>query len=466
MHPVSVTGSPRFRFRLPGLLILPTLAALGGPGILAGCGGGGSGAKGTGGRTDAGNSDARDGATGTGGRGSGGTLGTGGAPVGTGGAIMGTGGVIMGTGGATPPDGSTSDASDGPNVCADAGLDAGGPGDSDNDGVPDCLDGCPFDTAKTSPGQCGCYFADTDSDTDGVADCLDPCPHDNRPIGACGCQGIPASTPMCLVHRYSFDDTTATIADSITITGVSPANGTAVGATPAGGRIVLAGGANSATGQHVSLPAHIVSTLGINATFEAWVTWNPVVPTTSGPWQRVFDFGSSDMGPGLTGGGVTYIFLSPFNGGNSRARAAITLGGGGAAEDLTDSPAALPVGAQAHVAVVVNGTNRLMTLYVNGVVSGTPVTLRASNVLSQLDDVNNWLGRSQWSGDQLFAGSISEFRIYSRALNQSEVAASFAAGPDQLPGPSDGGTSDGGTSDAVSTPDGGAGDTPDAPAGG
>jgi len=49
------------------------------------------------------------------------------------------------------------------------------------------------------------------------------------------------------------------------------------------------------------------------------------------------------MGPGLTGGGVTYIFLSPFNGGNSRARAAITLGGGGAAEDLTDSPAALPV---------------------------------------------------------------------------------------------------------------------------
>jgi hypothetical protein len=52
--------------------------------------------------------------------------------------------------------------------------------DADADGVPDLLDGCPFDPFKTYPGVCGCGATDTtgDSDLDAIADCVDPCPDD------------------------------------------------------------------------------------------------------------------------------------------------------------------------------------------------------------------------------------------------------------------------------------------------
>jgi hypothetical protein len=364
---------------------------------------------------------------------------------------MGTGG--SGTGGtlAPPVDGSSGDASDATDVldlCADAGNDSG-PGDQDFDGTPDCLDRCPLDPGKTAPGLCGCGTLDTDTDSDGFPDCMDTCPRDpvRHVAGACGCNGVPDATPLCLIHRYSFNDTTATIADSITITGVSPANGTAVGTVPAGGRIVLAGGGSTQIGgQYVSLPAGTISTLGNNATFEAWVTWNPVVGTTDGFWQRVFDFGSSNQGAGTPGMGVTYIFMTPSNSANQRARAAITLAGGGSNEDLTDATGSLPTARQVHVAVVVDGTNQLMTLYIDGTTSVSSVALRDKALLSHLDDVNNWIGRSQWSADQLFAGMISEVRIYGKALSQAEVSASFAAGPDTLFTPVDAGTGDGGPS--------------------
>lgn len=61
--------------------------------------------------------------------------------------------------------------------------------DSDNDGTADCNDGCPNDPNKTAPGQCGCGVADTDTDNDGTADCNDDCPNDPNKIapGQCGC---------------------------------------------------------------------------------------------------------------------------------------------------------------------------------------------------------------------------------------------------------------------------------------
>ena len=51
--------------------------------------------------------------------------------------------------------------------------------DSDNDGTPDCLDQCPYDSSKTSPGLCGCGLPDSlntyyrDADSDGYGDALD-----------------------------------------------------------------------------------------------------------------------------------------------------------------------------------------------------------------------------------------------------------------------------------------------------
>ena len=76
--------------------------------------------------------------------------------------------------------------------------------DSDGDGTPDPLDGCPSDSNKTDPGICGCGVPDTDSDSDGTPDCNDGCPNDpyKTEPGICGC-GVPDTdidndgTPDC-----------------------------------------------------------------------------------------------------------------------------------------------------------------------------------------------------------------------------------------------------------------------------
>ena len=52
---------------------------------------------------------------------------------------------------------------------------------------------------------------------------------------------------------------------------------------------------------------------------------------------------------------------------------------------------------------------------------------------SLINDINNWLGRSQYSQDPRFGGSYHEFRIYNAALSASDIRASFEAGPDVVP---------------------------------
>lgn len=50
--------------------------------------------------------------------------------------------------------------------------------------------------------------------------------------------------------------------------------------------------------------------------------------------------------------------------------------------------------------------------------------------MSAINDVNNWLGRSQFMSDPEFAGTYYDFRMYSVALTGPQVLASFNAGVD------------------------------------
>jgi hypothetical protein len=309
--------------------------------------------------------------------------------------------------------------------------------DSDGDGVPDCVDGCPFDATKTAPGVCGCNSPDVDTDGDGVLDCLDGCPKSAAKTtpGVCGC--FPDNTPLCLAHRYSFKDGPAAdggamdAGSTVVSDSVSRADGTAVNVTLTGANSLTLAGTTS--NQYVSLPSGIISALGDNATFEAFVTWTGV----GGLWQRIFDFGSNTGGAGMQGTGTTFLFVTPLGGPGVMLA---TFLNGGLSE--ADSPLVFPADNTIHdVALVMSwsagdggapmdGGGPSMSLYLDGVLR---VSVPLANELSLLPDVNNWLGRSQFAADPGLSATYYEFRIYSVARTAQQLMMSAALGHDVLP---------------------------------
>ena len=77
----------------------------------------------------------------------------------------------------------------------------------------------------------------------------------------------------------------------------------------------------------------------------------------------------------------------------------------------------------------ITGTGPALRLYYDGELVNEGETEIA---LSDINDVNNWLGRSNWTADANFEGTFDEFRIYDYALNQDEVLGSYESGPDTL----------------------------------
>jgi len=53
-----------------------------------------------------------------------------------------------------------------------------------------------------------------------------------------------------------------------------------------------------------------------------------------------------------------------------------------------------------------------------------------SGTLAGINDINNWLGLSQYSPDPELGGALHEARIYNAALTDEQIAFSFAQGTD------------------------------------
>jgi hypothetical protein len=261
------------------------------------------------------------------------------------------------------------------------GTGGGGTGGGGTGGMAGA-DQCPQDPQKTAPGECGCGVPET-------------------------CTGLVDA----LKHRYSFSTNNMMAMDS-----VGDAHATLIGVSAAGGKVTF----NGTDVAYVDLPNGTISAL-TDATFELWFAW------TGGPvWQRLFDFGSNTNGEGNQGEGLTYLFLTASDGDSGNAlRASFTLGGT-AGETVARSNAALPTGNVQHIVLVVDDTGNQMRLYLNH-------ELRASTTfngtLGDLDDVNNWIGRSNWN-DPPLRGELLEFRIYDAALSESQIALSESVGPD------------------------------------
>ena len=64
-------------------------------------------------------------------------------------------------------------------------------------------------------------------------------------------------------------------------------------------------------------------------------------------------------------------------------------------------------------------------------------SLQSITIPRDINNVNNWLGRSNWTGDNYLNGDLNEFRIYEGAMNNAAVQSSYEAGPDATIGESE-----------------------------
>jgi DUF1680 family protein len=155
--------------------------------------------------------------------------------------------------------------------------------------------------------------------------------------------------------------------------------------------------------QYVDLPAGVLDGAA-SLTLSAWVK-----PTHDAAWARIFDFGDDT---------TRYLYLAARNA-NGVPRFAVTTSGPGGEQGL-DGTAALPLNEWSHLAVTLaDGTG---TLYVDGtaVARNTSMSLTPA-ALGSL--AHNWLGRSNYASDPVFAGAFDEFDVWSRALTAAEIGA-------------------------------------------
>ncbi len=228
-------------------------------------------------------------------------------------------------------------------------------------------------------------------------------------------------------HRYQFNNAAgAATAGSIIQDSVGTANGTVLGtgANFTGSRLTLPGGA-SGTAAYVDLPDGLLSGNSTNkggsgeVTIEGWVR-----VTGNRAWSRIFDFGSSSGGSGqdylLYGAQInTDVYAHRLEVKNADGVGG--TGGGGTIDHGSTS-----FGTNLHFAITWNDATGEMRVYENG-----EFAIRRTETarLSQLNDVNVWLGRSQYTSDQNMQGEFDELRIYNRALSDAELRGNFLRGP-------------------------------------
>ncbi len=328
-------------------------------------------------------------------------------PSGGDGAVAGrasTGGDAAGTSDKPPQAGSTSTggggaastAGNGGSSAATAGKgpdEGGAGGEAGGNSGPD---ECPDDPNKLSPGVCGCGIPETSNAT------------------LSNCQSLKDA----LLHRYDFEGTGMTVTDR-----VGTAHGSIVGASlsqqSSRGVVVLTGGT---TGPYVDLPNRLVSTL-TSVSVEAWITWK------GGPvWQRIFDFGDSTATSPENNplAGKTYLFATP-NAETLVALASYSHEGNEDGQQLEATAIAPLSTTLSQVVVVANGAAHKLALYING----TKISEQGwTGALSKINDVNVWLGRSQYAQDPELNAVFHDFRIYGSALTDAQVATAFLGGTD------------------------------------
>jgi len=172
-------------------------------------------------------------------------------------------------------------------------------------------------------------------------------------------------------------------------------------------------------GGYVTIPA--LKTLASDAiTVALWVKLASA--TSAQDWERIFDFGTgiSSTAP------FFYMTARASDAARSPVRFGISKSGNtSTAEQRLEATSTLTASVWHHIAIVLpSGARYTGTLYIDGAVAATN-----SNMTLHLSDLatttQNWLGRSQFSGDDgtdpFFYGALDDFRVYKRALSATEI---------------------------------------------
>lgn len=246
------------------------------------------------------------------------------------------------------------------------------------------------------------------------------------------------------VHRYSFDGVDGPATNGTPIPDLAGnADGTVRGDTGTfiEGMLSVPGGSYT-NAAFVDLPNGILSTNSANNGGTGQVTiegWNIIRGNNT--WGRLFDFGSSTageiIGTGTASSGLDWLILSAQLGGDtSRKRLEITdlepINNG---RDIFDFESYTPPGTLHHYAVTWDEASGTVTVYENGYETASYTTAKQ---ISDINDINNWLARGQWSADQVMSMDIDEFRMYDYILSPEQVAANAQFGPNVVylpPGP-------------------------------
>ena len=159
--------------------------------------------------------------------------------------------------------------------------------------------------------------------------------------------------------------------------------------------------------QYAEFPSGLL--LGLNAyTISCWVNISAIAY-----WARIWDFGRGQnnhiiFAESETTTGVP-TFQARINGGK---------------EQRISTSMVHPLNKWIHMAVSFDGAK--VSIFINGKedVSG-PCSFKPADlgVTTQ-----NWLGKSWWSADGYFTGSIADFRIYESALTADEVMKMYSQG--------------------------------------
>lgn len=237
------------------------------------------------------------------------------------------------------------------------------------------------------------------------------------------------------LHRYSFSLPASSDVTGATVTDTGSANGTAKQAdavikgnagtvTSDGTQITIVNG-SSATQGYVDLPNGLLSSLSSSnggpgqVTFEMWVR----VYTTAN-WSELMYFGNSSAGeingPGGSFNGANGVVIPAQVSDNSEQ-----TGFRGVTGDRTIG--ARLIGSRKHIVVTWDELNNKVRIYHEGILVGD---FAANAKMNAVSDVNNWLGRSGWSGDANAPAIYREFRIYDRVLADNEIRRNYLVGPD------------------------------------